>query len=54
MEEEFDFDKIKITKDMSRARKAQHKGELFAKLWLWHLHLLLEKRAGGNGSLPCS
>lgn len=48
MEEEFDLDKIKITQDMSRARKAQHKGVLFAKLWRWHLHLLLEKRAGGR------
>jgi hypothetical protein len=45
MEEEFDFDKIKITPE-HRTRK--HKGELFAKLWRWHLHLLLEKRASGR------
>jgi hypothetical protein len=28
--------------------KSKHKGDLFAKLWLWHLHLLLEKHASGG------
>jgi hypothetical protein len=32
----------------TKRSKSKHKGDLFAKLWRWHLRLLLEKRASGR------
>jgi hypothetical protein len=49
MSKEFNFKDWEITPEISHSpRRRQPKGEMFAKLWRWHLHLLLEKRASGR------